>query len=242
MNTQNIRIILVEPSHPGNIGSAARVIKTMGLSELVLVDPKRFPDPEALAMAAGAEDILAKATISTTLEEALADSHYVFGCSARERTLNRALYTPEQAAEHTHTMNPAQTISIVFGNERRGLTNEQLAMCQGQIMIPTRAEYRSINLAQAVQIISYVFTRERNTRPADIDPEAFAPYQELQNLHDHMAKTLKAMQFFIRPDPEPTLKKLRCIFDRTSLQHQEVAMLRGIFSSIDNILAGKHER
>jgi TrmH family RNA methyltransferase len=236
------RIILVEPSHSGNIGATARVIKTMGLSSLVLVRPKKLPDPEAFSMAAGAEDILEHARIVDTLKEALMDSHFAIGCSARERTLNRAIYTPEEAAEYCQTLDPTHTVSVVFGNERCGLTNDQLALCQAQVMIPTSSEYRSINLAQAVQIVSYVLTRAQNTIEKGSTLQSLAPHQEVENLHAHMAKTLKDMSFFIRPDPIPTLRKLRSILDRTKLDRQEVAMLRGIFASIDHILERQHER
>jgi TrmH family RNA methyltransferase len=239
--TLSYRIILVEPSHPGNIGATARVIKTMGLSSLILVRPKAFPDPEALSMAAGATDILERTKVTDTLQEALMDSHFAIGCSARERTLNRAIYTPEEAAEYCQTLDPTHTVSLVFGNERSGLTNEQLALCQAQVMIPTSSAYRSINLAQAVQIVSYVLTRAGNTIETGGTLQSLAPYQEIENLHAHMAKTLSNMSFFIRPDPIPTLRKLRCILDRTKLDGQEVAMLRGIFASIDYILEKKNK-
>ena len=157
-----IRTVLVHNSHPGNIGASARALKNMGLSQLFLVAPKEFPAKEAEARASNAQDILANTKVFATLEEALVGCTWVLGCSARQRRLSLPLYTAREAAEEIkqnligslHNEFSGE-IAILYGNEQHGLSNEELAMCAAQIVIPTAEEYASLNLAQAVQIISY---------------------------------------------------------------------------------------
>ena len=237
MSLSSIHIILVEPSHPGNIGSSARVMKTMGIDKLSLVRPKSFPHPDAVSLAAGADSVLEECQVYESLSDALQTAQFVLGCSARKRTLHHEVYSPEAAAQLCLNQTN-QEIAIVFGNERRGLTNEQLQLCHAQICIPTHQTYRSINLAQAVQIISYVFAQAYHKNPPIVPTTVDTPasFQELENFYQHLDQTLEQLGFFQRPDPKPTQVKLHHLFKRCQLKQTEVAMLRGLLSSIDKVL------
>ena len=156
MSLSNIRIVLIQTSHPGNIGAAARAMKTMGLSDLCLVNPSRFPDAQAEAMASGADDVLQQASVVSSLSEAVADCQVIIGTSARsQRTLRWVISEPREcgviASEHSKKGN----VAIVFGRERTGLTNEELALCHQLVHIPSNPDYSSLNVAAAVQILSY---------------------------------------------------------------------------------------
>ncbi len=236
MDFSHLHVVLVETSHPGNIGSAARAMKTMGVRHLSLVQPKQFPDPTAISLAAGADDILDQCEVSDSLETVLKDSQLVFGCSARKRHLNHILHTPESAGEHIAKEDWRNSkISIVFGNEQRGLTNEQLQQCHCQIYIPTHSDYRSINLAQSVQIVMYVITRILS-ETSDLTPkrsEPMASFDDMNLFFDHLDQTLHRIGFFQRPNPEATQTKLHHLFKRSQLKRTEVAMLRGLLSAVD---------
>jgi len=156
MSLSNIRIVLIQTSHPGNIGAAARAMKTMGLSDLCLVNPSRFPDPQAEAMASGADDVLRKASVVESLAEAIADCQVIIGTSARsQRTLRWVIFEPSDCGKIACEHGAKGKVAIVFGRERTGLTNDELELCHQLVHIPSNPDYSSLNVAAAVQILSY---------------------------------------------------------------------------------------
>ena len=226
---ENIRIVLVQTSHPGNIGAAARAMKTMGLNELILVKPKIFPAAEASAMASGAEDILEKAVVFESLSEALSGAELIFGTSARERYLNWPLCVPKHAAR-IMAQEADKKIAIVFGRERTGLTNEELQLCHYHITIPANPVYSSLNLAAAVQLISYeVYEKSLENQPkGESDQDVLAPHEELERLYHHLEETLVDIKFLNPKAPKFLMWRLRRLFQRARLEQQEVNILRGI--------------
>ncbi len=233
--TDDIRIILVNPSHPGNIGASARAMKTMGLKKLYLVNPKSFPNVSATAMAAGADDILAEATVTATLTEALIGSKIVFGTSARFRTLSLSTYNPKQAAQIIVNETKNNVIAILFGRENNGLTNEELAMCNHHIHIPTNPNFSSLNIAQAVQLIAYEIRSSEKldniTTPAK---EGLATIEEMQNFYQHLQQALVAIKFLNSNNQQRIMAKLKRLFNRVQLEETEAGILRGILTTIKN--------
>ncbi len=229
----HIRFILVAPRHPGNIGSTARAMKTMGLEDLWLVDPAQFPHPEATALASGASDVLEKAHVVSTLAEAVAGCALVLGSSARLRT---ALYwpvlTPREAAPKLLEASSDAPVAVVFGTERTGLTNEEFERCNALIHIPANPAYESLNLSQAVQIVAYELRLAMDLPP----PEArrlvpLAPAEELERLNAHLSQVLTAVEFTDRAGGGHLERRFARIFGRAELDQHEVNMLRGLFAS-----------
>jgi tRNA (cytidine32/uridine32-2'-O)-methyltransferase len=242
-----VRIVLVGTQHPGNIGSAARAMKTMGLSRLVLVAPSRFPHAEADALAAGADDVLAAATVHEDLAEALADCSLVLGCTARSRRVALAEQPPREAA--LRMLDAARSggeVALVFGRERTGLTNDELQLCHGAVHIPANPEYSSLNLAAAVQVMSYelrmAMLGARAVNQADRS-EAPAAHAELEGFFAQLAQTLDAIDFHKGRAPESAMRKLRRLFLRTGLDVREVRLLRGILADAQRMarLAGERQ-
>lgn len=229
----NIRIVLVNPSHPGNIGAVARAIKTMELTNLYLVNPKSFPNVNATAMAAGADDILAKATITSTLREALIGSKIVFGTSARQRTLTLKTVTPKQAAQIIAKKAKTNNIAILFGRENNGLTNEELAMCNYHINIPTNPNFSSLNIAAAVQLIAYeIKSTQKATASNTTSKIDLATIEEILAFYKHLEQTLTAINFLNSNNQRRLMAKLKRLFNRAQLEKIEVGILRGILTSI----------
>ncbi|HEX9877345.1 MAG TPA: RNA methyltransferase [Gammaproteobacteria bacterium] len=234
-----VRIVLVEPSHAGNIGAAARAMKTMGLKDLVLVAPKSFPSAEATARASGADDILAAATLTESLGEALGDYGYVVGASARHRSLKWPTVDARSCAERLWRRAAETSVAVVFGPEQSGLTNEQLARCHALVHIPSNAAYSSLNLAMAVQVICYEL---RMSRPAASPTDAseqddrdapLAGAAELEAFHEHLEE-LMTVAGFLNPDHSRQLKlRLRRLFNRARLDLNEINILRGLLSALD---------
>lgn len=245
---EHIRIVLVGTQHPGNIGAAARAMKTMGLRRLVLVAPSRFPHLDADAMAAGAGDVLAAAERRDTLADAVADCRLVLGCTARSRRVALDELSPREAAARLHTTGSAATpVALVFGRERTGLSNEELQLCHAAVHIPADPDYSSLNLAAAVQVLSYELRLAQLSAPID-DAEANAgagreppaSHAELEGFFAQLAETLDAIDFHKGRAPESALRKLRRIFLRTDLDVREVRLLRGILADAQRMarLAG----
>ncbi len=233
--TNNIRIILVNPSHPGNIGAAARAMKTMGLENLYLVKPKSFPNVNATAMAAGADDILANAIVTSTLAEALIGAKIVFGTSARERALSLKTYNPKNAAKLIATERKTNNIAILFGRENNGLTNEELAMCNYHIHIPTDPNFSSLNVAQAVQLITYEIRSAENLDNITLSSkEELATTEEIQNLYQHLQQALTEIKFLNPSNEKRIMPKLKRLFNRAQLEELEVGILHGILNNIKN--------
>ena len=235
----NLRIVLVGTQHPGNIGSAARAMKTMGLSRLHLVAPERFPDPEALALAAGADDLLAAAPVQASLVEALAGCHRVIGTSARRRTVPLPELSPREAARELVEAAARGPVALLFGRERTGLDNEELQRCHATVCIPTDPGFSSLNLAAAVQVLSYelrlALLGAGRLAPPPAGPEGGAPEppataDELERYFDHLALALDDIDFHKGRAPEMVMSRLRRLYLRAGLDQREVKILRGILA------------
>ncbi|MBU9280369.1 RNA methyltransferase [Burkholderia multivorans] len=235
------RFVLVEPSHPGNVGAAARALKTMGFSRLVLVAP-RVPhvqsDPEAVAMASGADDVLASAHVVSTLGEALSGVHWSIALTARTREYGPPRLAPRAAAAHACTQVESGDIALVFGNERTGLANEHVEQCSALAHIPANPAYSSLNLAQAVQVLAYelrVAFLEQASEPAQqpaVDTGTLAQSDEIERMYLHLENALIALDFLDPRNPKKLMPRLRRLFARTGLEREEVNILRGIAKHI----------
>ena len=228
----NVRIVLARTSHPGNIGAAARAMKTMGLSQLWLVDPAVFPNSQAEAMASGATDVLAQARVCGSLAEALAGTRLALGLSARRRDLVAEVLTPGEAASRALIEAQAAPVALVFGNEANGLSGEELALCQALVTIPANPEYSSLNLAAAVQVLAYELRQAWLDRAAWPQPEFdAAPLEEIERFYGHLEKALADLEFLNPGSPGRLMLKLRRLFSRTRLAREEVNILRGVLAA-----------
>mgnify|MGYP001825126243 CR=1 FL=1 len=235
---ENSRIVLVNTSHPGNIGAAARAMKNMGLSSLYLVAPKEFPVYEAYSRAVGADDVLANAVVTETLAEALNGCVWVAGTSARERMVQWPIYQPRECAAICRGQALLGDIAIVFGRERSGLTTEELEICTGLVHIPTSPEYRSLNVAAAVQVLCYelrlAFLSHADAvveTPKTSREDMPATTDQLEGMYQHMYQMMQDIQFFSGSNPEVIMRRLKSLFNRAQTTKREVAILRGIFSA-----------
>lgn len=248
-----IRVVLVGTQHPGNIGSAARALKTMGLSRLALVAPERYPHPEANALAAGADDVLAGASLHASLAEAIADCRLVLGCTARSRRIALPEQGPrEAAAALLAEAGQGAEVALVFGRERTGLENDELQLCHGAVHIPANPGYSSLNLAAAVQVLAYelrmawregagIALAEAGQEHEHDQP---ASHAQMEGLFGQLAETLDAIDFHKGRAPESALRKLRRLFLRSRLDQREVRLLRGILADAQRMarLAGERDR
>lgn len=229
-----VRIVLSRPSHPGNIGAAARAMKTMGYSDLRLVAPRRFPDPEALAMASGAADVLEAARTCATLEEALGDSVLAAGFSARGRDLSHAPLALREAAPRLLEAARAGPVALVFGNETFGLTNEELGRCQLLVSIPANPAYGSLNLAAAVQVACYELATTSGAHGLPAAPERTpATLEEVEGLHAHLERAMVESGFLDPAVPKRLMERMRRLFARARLEQEEVRFLRGMLAAFE---------
>lgn len=227
------RIVLVSTSHPGNIGSAARAMKTMGLSELYLVQPHCFPDHRAIEMAVGADDILDQAIVVSSLQEALAGCQQVYAASARSRAIALTELTPDNCARHMVALPIHTKVALVFGNERTGLTNDQLMLCHYQVCIPTVPDFSSLNLAQAVQVLAYEWRiKSMLSEQMPIEGEALASSSEIEGFYAQLHEVLIAIDFLKPSNPKKLFHRLRRLFNRAKLETTEVNILRGILTQV----------
>ncbi len=231
-----IRVVLSHPSHPGNIGAAARAMKTMGLSRLYLVNPKVFPDPQADAMATGATDVLADAIVCATLADALAGTVSATALTSRRRDLATQPVWARQAAADLIGQSIHGDVALVFGNETAGLSNQEVALCRHWALIPTSADYKSLNLAQAVQILCY----ELRLAAVDVGPppavtEAGEPasHEEVEALVAHLQRVAVASGFLDPAKPKRLMPRMRRLFSRAVLEKEEVNILRGMLASFE---------
>jgi len=234
MNSK-IRIVLVNPSHPGNIGAVARAMKTMELQHLYLVKPKHFPHVDATARAAGADDILESAIITDSLAAALKDSSVVFGTSVRLRDLSLPKLAPREAAQTIVKEAQIHTVAIVFGRENNGLSNEELEQCNYHLYIPTNPDFSSLNLAAAVQLVAYEIkmTQQPNTKMTTIiDTQELANAEEMHSFYQHLQEILAAIKFLDLKNPRKVLSRLKILFNRARVQKNEINILRGILTAI----------
>ncbi len=231
--SMSIRIVLVGTSHPGNIGAAARAMKTMGLDQLYLVAPGRFPATEATVMAAGADDVLHRAKVCTSLEEAVAECGLVVGMTARARQQAWRMLEPREAAVEISGYLPAAEVAILFGSERSGLSNEELEQCQLLVTIPTAEAYASLNLAMAVQVMCYEL-QLAGRRGADGGQRAapLATAQEMEKLYEHLEEVLDDIDFRDRTGTGHLMLRLRRLFNRALLDENEAHILRGILTAV----------
>lgn len=234
------RVVLVHTSHSGNIGSAARAMKTMGFSNLVLVSPRQFPSEEATAMASGATDILENATVVETLEEAIADCGFVVGASARSRNLPWPLVDPREMAQQSLALPQNTSMALVLGRERSGLTNEELARCHCHVNIPANPEYSSLNVAAAVQVLCYELRMSSVVSQGDEKPlwgvdwdQPLATSAQLEGLFDHWERLLVDIDFLDPNNPRTLMSKVRRLVLRAQPDDVEANILRGMLSHID---------
>ncbi|MFL9989782.1 RNA methyltransferase [Paraburkholderia sediminicola] len=244
------RFVLVEPSHPGNVGAAARALKTMGFSRLVLVSP-RVPhvqsDPEAIAMASGADDVLASAHVVPTLADALSGVHWSIALTARLREYGPPQWTPRAAAGAAREQAVRGEIALVFGNERTGLSNEDVERCSALAHIPANPAYSSLNLAQAVQVLAYelrtAYLSDGEATPATPAAAQVATGQgepvgaraasdEIESMYTHLESALVALEFLDPANPKKLMSRLRRLFARSGLEREEVNIVRGIAKHI----------
>lgn len=233
MSLNNIRIVLVATSHPGNIGAAARAMKTMGLSQLVLVNPLRYPDPQAEWRAAAATDVLDQCRVCASLDEAIADCHWVVGASARPRRIPWPVADVRAAAQKLLAEAGAGRVAVLFGREADGLSNEELQRCNAHLRIPASPDYPSLNLAMAVQVVAYELFAARAV-PAEPEwdrPPATAA--EVEAMLAHLERLLVAADFLDPDNPGQTLTRLRRLAARAGLDQTEVRMLRGIATQLE---------
>lgn len=253
----HVRIVMVNTTLPANIGSALRAMKTMGLSQLVLVAPKTYPHPDIDALAAGAQDLIEKIEIVDTLEQAIQDCHLVFGTSARSRTIPWPLLDVRPAAkEALQAAIQQQNIAIVFGREDRGLTNEELALANYHLTIPVNPEYGVLNVAQAIQVICYelrMAALEQNTQQMTVVPddhmqlkqqqsmewdEPLVTQKQMEEFYPHLEKMLTEIEFLDPNNPRLLPLRLRRLFGRIQLDRMEYHLLRGIFSRVQALAKG----
>ena len=233
-----INIVLVETSHPGNIGSVARAMKTMGLSKLSLVNPKDFPSGDANALSGNARDVLDSATIYSSLEEAIKQSTFVYATSARNRSINWPTVNPEKAADQiTEQVAADKEISIIFGREDRGLTNEELQLANFHLEIPANPEYPVLNIAMSVQIVTYELFKYRN----NADDREWRDYPEinsedLQRLINHFVETSIELDLIDPKNPSQIIARIKRMFSRLQPDSMEGNYLRGFLTAINKRL------
>ena len=240
-----IRIVLVETTHPGNIGATARAMKNMGLSRLYLVAPRHFPHPDAEARAANAVDILRTAVVLPRLIDAVGDCGWLLGTSARQRSIPWPTAAPREAAQMALKQAADTEVGILFGREDRGLRNEELQLCHQHLQIPTAAEYPALNLAMAVQIISYELCLQASAAPLQIAgpkgenwDEPAATVADIRHLLNHIEQLLQQLDFLNPAAPRRLRERLNRLLLRGGLDRMEVSMLRGMLRAVQKWLPG----
>jgi len=240
-----IRIVLVGTQHPGNIGAAARALKTMGLSQLALVAPEKPLNDEAYRRSAGAEDVLERAPVHADLAQAVADCQLVLGCTARSRRVQLEQLDPDAAAARALEKAALGPVALVFGRERTGLTNEELQLCHASVHIPSDPAFSSLNLAAAVQVLAYevrLAVLAASPQPAaEVLPDELpAPHAQVEGFFEQLAQTLEDIDFHKGRTPDSAMRKLRRLFLRTGLTAHEVRLLRGVLADCQRMarLAG----
>ena len=242
--SENIAIILVNPSHPGNIGAAARAMKTMGLSQLCLVAPDEFPSGTATALASGADDILSNARVCATLDEAVGGCQFVVGTSARVRGVSLPLLDPRTCARNIIDEATTHKVALLFGREDKGLTNEQLRRCHLQVHIPTNEAFSSLNLGAAVQVLCYelrmmqLISTDALEMPRPRSHE-LANMEDMERYFAHLYQVLLAIGFLDHSSHEKIMAKLRRLYGRVRPDRVELSILRGILSETQRCLATK---
>ena len=248
---QNVRIVMVSTSHPGNIGAAARALKTMGLSRLYLVAPEQYPCMEATWRSAGAADVLADAVVVDTLEEAINGCALVLGASARQRRIPWPVIDSREGGAAIARQAQTEQVAVVFGREDRGLSNEELQLCNYHIEIPANEEYGVLNVASAVQVVCYEIryallastSKQSESKKIEMPiklvrwDERLATSKELAYFFEHMQKTLELLEFYEPDNPRQLMTRLRRLFMRSQVDHLELNILRGVMTAIQKKLS-----
>lgn len=238
LSLNQIKIVLVKPSHPGNMGATARAMKNMGLSDLALVSPKDYPNVQATALASGADDVLQAAWAGDSLDEALEGCQVIYATTARHRKLEWPSCDVRTAARDicARQLEPGKKIAILFGCERAGLDNETLVRAQSYIYIPTNPVYSSLNLAQAVQLISYELKMAHDEllepKPQTEPQETRASYEKVEGFYTHLEAMLTHIYFLDPKQPKMLMGRLRRLFNRAEPSETELHILRGICKSV----------
>lgn len=233
---ENIRIVMVHTSHPGNIGAAARAMKNMALDQLYLVSPLDFPSTESSLRASHAVDIVNQAVVTSSLSEAIADCELVIGTSARERTLSWQVENPREMAQSALSVASRSPVAIVFGRERTGLTNDELALCHRLVHIPTNPDYSSLNVASAIQVISYELYQLSQQKPVtdtiktESDDRA-ATAGQIKSYHQHLHEVMQQVEFFGSNNPEIVMRRLQMFLNRAQPTRRELNILHGILTA-----------
>ncbi|ELP4885820.1 tRNA (cytosine(32)/uridine(32)-2'-O)-methyltransferase TrmJ [Vibrio cholerae] len=240
---ERVKVVLVGTTHSGNIGSAARAMKVMGLSQMVLVDPQCQVDAQAVALAAGASEIALNAQIDPTLEAAVADCGLVVGTSARSRTLEWPMLEPRECGEKLISEANQHSVAMVFGRERTGLTNDELQLCHYHVCVPANPEYSSLNLAMAVQLLSYevrmAYLALQQSSQSSTLQEEYPRHQELERFYAHLEQVIMQTEFISAQQPGQVMNKLRRMFTRARPEAQEINILRGILTSVQKSISRK---
>lgn len=244
-----LAIVLVNTSHPGNIGAAARAMKNMGLNQLILVDPEDFPSGAATARAAWAVDVLENARVVSTLEEAVADCGLIIGTSARSRKLPWPMLEPEACAERVLYEHTTNKVALVFGREDSGLNNEELQLCHYHVQVPTSPECPSLNLSAAVMVLSYEIAKRarQDKAAARLSEDHFwdqerATAEENERFFTHLERVMIAIRFHDPDNPRQLMQRMRRLFGRIRIDVMEMNILRGILSNIEWHIKHRDER
>ena len=229
----NVRVVLSHTTHPGNIGAAARAMKTMGLTSLYLVNPRHFPDPQADTMSAGADDLLRQAVVCGSIDEALHDCVFVAAMTARMRDISHEVLTPREAMPLLAQHAAQQQVALLFGTEMSGLTNEEMGKSHVLVRIPANPQYSSLNLAAAVQVACYELSVAMqyaglSLRQVEVEP---ARHEEIERFYVHLEEVLTQIGFFNTKHPNKLMQKLRRLYARARLEQEEINILRGILSA-----------
>ena len=229
--TALVRVVLIDPSHPGNIGSVARAMKNMALSELVMVRPRAFPHAESVALAAGADDVLEHARVVTTVAEAIADCGFIAGATARPRSYYWEFTTPRDIAARIAALPSENRAALLFGSERYGLATEDLDHCNVLVRIPANPDYCSLNLAMSVQLLSYELFLAREQPQTRIQLELpLAPSADVEHFYAHLHQVMNEIDF--EDKTGHLMERLRRLFNRAQLDRNELNILRGILSAV----------
>ncbi len=226
----NIRVVLSHTTHPGNIGAAARAMKVMGLQHLYLINPRHFPDAQASAMAAGADDILANAVVCASLDEALQGVVYTVGMTARLRDISIEVKTPREAMPLVLQEAATQAVALLFGTEMSGLSNEETGRSQLLVNIPTNPDFSSLNLAAAVQVMAYELSVAAQSFVLQAPALQPARHEQVEGFFAHLEKTLFEIGFFTTQNPTRMMQRLRRLYARARLEQDEINILRGMLS------------
>ena len=235
---ENIRVVMVETTHPGNIGAAARAMKAMGYKNLYLVKPKIYPNAEATARAAGADDILTRAIICDSLEQALQGCVTVVASSARPRAISSPVFTPREYASKLSEKAKLGPVALVFGRESSGLSNEELEQCNVILQIPTNPDFSSLNVASAIQILCYEFIQDSQyleTEKMDREKIQLATADEMKYFYDHLQQSMIDVGFLNPEQPRKLMRRLKTLFNRAHLDENEVSILRGFLAAVQEV-------